>query len=349
MSVPASVVCEPSPSCCAGSAPFYGQGRVFENAETGFILDCPQGYSCTSGSYPVAITVKQGEITYIPPTNGGPLRATCCTGEVLVRFLPNGYTQAQFDAAAQSLVDALAVKLAGCKAQQYNSEHAQRPPPHCNIITASPLADGTAGNSYLEAIDQTGILSPTWSLLSGALPDGLSLSGAGFIIGTPTVPGDFSFVIRASNALASCSKAFTIHVAGCDVTDWCNGPGLGTSRLRVKNFNLADWQDVCTGGYFATWDGTFPISHTEFGNPCSLYAATLPGVIYNPPTGVYLVWSSTDGQWILHALLPAPSTGLVYIGFGPMTQASPVGAYAIGNGPSCGGPASFEIECYTPP
>lgn len=69
------------------------------------------------------------------------------------------------------------------------------------ISTASPLTDGDVGTPYSETLAVNGITGTlTWSVISGALPDGLSLNAAtGEISGTPTLDGAFVFVIQVSN------------------------------------------------------------------------------------------------------------------------------------------------------
>ncbi|NUQ34705.1 MAG: putative Ig domain-containing protein, partial [Planctomycetaceae bacterium] len=53
----------------------------------------------------------------------------------------------------------------------------------------------------------------TWSVFDGALPDGISLSeGKGDLSGTPTVAGEFDFVIRLDAGGSFATKAFTIIV-----------------------------------------------------------------------------------------------------------------------------------------
>lgn len=58
----------------------------------------------------------------------------------------------------------------------------------------------------------------TVSLAAGALPPGLVLGSAGTISGTPTGAGEFSFVVRASNAFGSAEHAATISVAKATTT-----------------------------------------------------------------------------------------------------------------------------------
>ncbi len=82
------------------------------------------------------------------------------------------------------------------------------------ITTSSPLDDGLQGDSYSESLSGTGGQSPyTWSVYSGALPDGLTLGSGGSITGTPTVPSNFSFVARMTDADGyTVNKSFSILI-----------------------------------------------------------------------------------------------------------------------------------------
>jgi hypothetical protein len=47
----------------------------------------------------------------------------------------------------------------------------------------------------------TGGTTPyTWSLSSGTLPAGLTLSAAGVISGTPTTPGTYTITVKVTDA-----------------------------------------------------------------------------------------------------------------------------------------------------
>jgi len=52
----------------------------------------------------------------------------------------------------------------------------------------------------------------TWSIQSGNLPTGVTLSSAGLLSGTPTVAGDFSFVVKVTNGSATATKTFALTV-----------------------------------------------------------------------------------------------------------------------------------------
>jgi len=68
-------------------------------------------------------------------------------------------------------------------------------------ITTTSLADGVAGTAYtasLAASGGTGAIS--WSVTTGKLPAGLTLSGAGDISGTPTAAGTTNFTVTATDS-----------------------------------------------------------------------------------------------------------------------------------------------------
>ena len=52
----------------------------------------------------------------------------------------------------------------------------------------------------------------TWSLQSGALPSGVTLSSSGVLSGTPTSEGSFQFVVNAVNGSPSDTQAYTLTV-----------------------------------------------------------------------------------------------------------------------------------------
>ncbi|MDH6284915.1 hypothetical protein [Prescottella agglutinans] len=59
---------------------------------------------------------------------------------------------------------------------------------------------GTVGQSYRHVFGVTGQPTPTVTV-TGALPDGLTVSIDGVLSGTPTVGGRFEFTLTASNGI----------------------------------------------------------------------------------------------------------------------------------------------------
>jgi hypothetical protein len=82
------------------------------------------------------------------------------------------------------------------------------------ITNQSPiLAPGTVGSPYAISLFANGGVQPfTWSIVAGALPGGLSLSG-NTISGTPNASGTFTFTAKVTDAHgATASEAFTITI-----------------------------------------------------------------------------------------------------------------------------------------
>lgn len=80
----------------------------------------------------------------------------------------------------------------------------------CPVITIAPvsLPNGTQGVAFSETFTGGGGTAPyTFSITAGTLPTGLTLSAAGVLSGTPTVPGPYTFSVTAT-AANGCSQAF---------------------------------------------------------------------------------------------------------------------------------------------
>src|SRR5437867_1149243 len=75
---------------------------------------------------------------------------------------------------------------------------------HAQALTVqtSSLPNGRVGQSYTApALSATGGSLPyAWSIVSGALPTGLTLAANGVITGTPSVSGIFNFTVRVTDS-----------------------------------------------------------------------------------------------------------------------------------------------------
>ncbi len=76
--------------------------------------------------------------------------------------------------------------------------------------------------------------SPTWTVSSGALPAGVTLSSSGLLSGTPTAAGDYSFKIKATDGSRSDTQSYSLSV----VPKLQIGPARGTAEVGVP-FQLA--------------------------------------------------------------------------------------------------------------
>ena len=85
-----------------------------------------------------------------------------------------------------------------------------------SVIVLSPatLPDAPVGSAYSETVSASGASGPlTFTVSTGTLPAGLTLSPAGLLSGTLTQPGAFAFTIQASEANGcSGSRAYSVTV-----------------------------------------------------------------------------------------------------------------------------------------
>jgi hypothetical protein len=89
-------------------------------------------------------------------------------------------------------------------------------------ITTTSLPDATLNAPYSVPLGATGGTPPyTWSLASGTLPAGLTLSNGGVISGTPTSRGTFGFAVRATDSNGqSATQPLNIIVSPPPISIW---------------------------------------------------------------------------------------------------------------------------------
>lgn len=155
------------------------------------------------------------------------------------------------------------------------------------VLTPSTLVNGEVGVLYSQQFITTGGTEPySYAVASGALPPGITLTGAGLFSGTPTTPGTYTFIIEVTDA-NFCSNDFGFIL----VIDPC---------LTISPTTLPD--GVVNTPYNATLTATGGSGPVTF----SVGSGTLPpgltldtaGNITGTPTtqGLYqFVVSATDG------------------------------------------------------
>jgi len=88
--------------------------------------------------------------------------------------------------------------------------------PAPTITTASPLPNGNTAGVYNQTLVATGGSGAgyVWSLFSGSLPNGITLSSGGVLSGTPTPAGTFNFTVKVTDsATRSATKAFAFTIS----------------------------------------------------------------------------------------------------------------------------------------
>ncbi|MGD9612774.1 MAG: putative Ig domain-containing protein [Kiritimatiellia bacterium] len=119
------------------------------------------------------------------------------------------------------------------------------------FVTPSNLPAGTAGVAYVAVqIEATG--ATAYSLVGGGLPDGMNLSAAGLLDGTPQGAGPYLFTVRATNDSGYAERGFDLTVFSANT----NLPFF-TARPRYTNGVLyLGWTNPNAGGAVSIWRST---------------------------------------------------------------------------------------------
>ena len=167
--------------------------------------------------------------------------------------------------------------------------------PHLAITTTS-LAAGQIQVAYSASLQASGGTAPyTWSVLSGQLPTGLTLSSAtGTITGTPTVAGSFSFTIQVKDTVAATASAgFSLNIATTPPPPTSTAPFSHVYLVALENTN---YSDVIGSSAMPYLNGLA----NQYGLATQYYADTHPSI------GNYFMW--TTGQIITNDDTKVPQT-----------------------------------------
>lgn len=83
-------------------------------------------------------------------------------------------------------------------------------------ITTTVLNSMTEDAAFSQQLVATGDEPILWSVASGAVPDGLTLSPSGLLSGTPTAGGPYSFTVQATNVYGNDTQAYSGEIAEVD-------------------------------------------------------------------------------------------------------------------------------------
>jgi hypothetical protein len=141
------------------------------------------------------------------------------TWSITAGALPAGLTLSSTAGVISGIPTALGTATVTIQVQDATAQSASRQftltvSPQPLAITIPGLPDVNAGASYSVTMTGSGGVTPyNWTIFSGALPQGLSMTTAGVISGTPTATGQFTFTVRLKDATnATVNRDFTINV-----------------------------------------------------------------------------------------------------------------------------------------
>ncbi|MGJ4728833.1 putative Ig domain-containing protein [Luteimonas sp. SDU101] len=144
----------------------------------------PYSYAVTAGALPAGMTLSSGGLLTGTPIVAGSY----------------GFTVSATDANGQSGSQAYTLAIAA--------------PSLTLSPAAGALPSALYNNAYSQVFTAAGGIAPyTYSLVSGALPAGLTLMADGSLSGTPTVSGSFSFSVRATDSSGGVGAPFWIDGA----------------------------------------------------------------------------------------------------------------------------------------
>ena len=99
-------------------------------------------------------------------------------------------------------------------------------PDSAPTITVKSLPNGTVGAAYSQRLTTKGTAPIRWSIVSGALPEGLKFNeSTGEISGAPVREETAAFTVKAVNALGSDTKELSITIAKAEFTVTFDGNG----------------------------------------------------------------------------------------------------------------------------
>jgi hypothetical protein len=184
--------------------------------------------------------------------------------------------------------------------------------PVAPVIDSPAPIDGAVGSAYSHTFTASGTGPITFTVTSGALPDGVTLVGAS-LTGTPTTAGDFTFQLTASNGTGPDDvETYTVEIAPAPLPPTITGtPGPATVGVPY--------------GFAPAIGGTGPLT-------VALTAGTLPaGAVLDPASGAISgTFADLAGNYPFELTVTgATGPDAVLVGVIELAAGAPVGLHEV--------------------
>jgi Putative Ig domain len=190
------------------------------------------------------------------------------------------------------------------------------------ITTASPLPTAAVNAPYSIQIEASTSDALTWSVISGNLPPGLTLSSGGLLRGTPTSLGSFDFTIQARRTAPdqTATKQFRVDVvSSLVVLSLTNIPGtLDPAQQVVIGMSISTPQpNPITGTLSISFTSNSVVAGNDpfvmFSNGSRTADFTIPAnttaAVFTP--AISLQTGTVSGDVVFRADIRSGPTGLL--------------------------------------
>ncbi|MGH3136082.1 MAG: Ig domain-containing protein [Gaiellaceae bacterium] len=208
----------------ASAADFEGDnGACRETPGEALLLRCPTGY--VGVPYEIVIESEEGSgcepYDWFEVVNGALPAGLAMTRDGVISGVPTSSGLVRFWLWNHDLTAAQGGP-SWCEREDRSEREFSIPIDPGLAIINSSLKPATSGQPYTETLvaKQVVSLNPltgsdvqaTWSLQSGALPPGITLSTSGVLSGTPASEGSYAFVVKAQNVSPVDTETYTLTV-----------------------------------------------------------------------------------------------------------------------------------------
>ena len=258
----------------------YGSGSLNVNITAASAGSTPTALSATSltlagatvgSSYSASVSASGGTAPYTWTLTSGSLPAgLSLSSSGIISGTPTSVSASNFtlqvtDSTSQSASAVYSIAVSGVTSTT------------CTITT-SGLPGGTVGSAYSATLAASGVTSPyTWTLVSGSLPAGLSISSSGVISGTPTTAASSTFTIRvADSASHNNTAALSINVSAAPTTTTTTTTATTpttTTETTAANTPATTAQTATVSTIVLGSAGSFAVSNGAVSTAASLGSA----------------------------------------------------------------------------